>query len=219
MSTDARKILAASLVALAVALASTAILYLEYEKSSTFTKTNQPVPVARKTSTPWIPGRVAALVVGDPVSVADLLANVRGVVTVRQVATPQEALEELNELQAVAYMQVILFNGTWFVENYDDTSLRQLVERAYLDGAALVVMGGGTERLLDMLYELGLYNMAHERNPAYFGPQIVGVAYREVVGPEGPYRYPSTLMSFATSPEGLAEAVVKWIAGGAGLAG
>ena len=167
------------------------------------------------TTTLSLAGKATALVVGDAGPVVkefvEYLQGVEGFDINVNAVSPGEALGVLEELQATTEKLVLVFDGVWLTDNSGDAELRQLLLEAYSAGMFIVVLDGDTAQLLTLLNELGLYGMEPGRNPTHFGPYLVGVSYRERVGPQGPYRYLSTLMSASTKPGDLAEALVQWL--------
>jgi hypothetical protein len=135
---------------------------------------------------------------------------------VRRLETVGSQVERLPDLPVSIELNshvVVVFDGGWFANRADDTQVHGFLKRASSSGAALVVIGENTSRLMEALDKADVHKLVVTetgivRNPAYFNPPQVGF---KVVETGDGWIYPSTLFSKSTNPDTLAEALVNWL--------
>lgn len=105
----------------------------------------------------------------------------------------------------------LVFDGQWMAEHRGDTAVRAVVTTAVQQGAGVVMIGGQTSRLLEVLQSAGVYQIPETesgqvRNPAYFDPPLVGFKIQNSTVRSGP----SLLLSNSDDTDTLANALLGW---------
>jgi hypothetical protein len=125
-----------------------------------------------------------------------------------------------EELPSFDDLSLVIFDGEWLSEHYEDSEVYVFLQKASRGRAKLVVVGGLTSKFLEALDKAGVEKLVAKdeegnvRNPAYDNPPLVGFRWKTEITPDGKlYQYPSILISNTDDVKTMIESLVGWLGG------